>query len=859
MEHGYGAAALIYAREYGPLECTKLLMAAAVPSENAAPIATAKETVEEGAAAEETAAAAEEAVAKKAKEEKASEISLGNHLVGEVVKVSGCIALIDGLNDLFEGELVNVGEDTLCEVVQAGAEGGTAAVQLLEGPHPRTGDTATRTGRVLSIELGPGLMASYFDELQYSVAYNEESMFKGTELVFDDGSEEANKLLQGHRHPTIPTFSRTGEKGLPRNVLWQFTPAEAIVEGAFILVGDFYGTVPEGSIEHRLMCEVSGTVHWISPKVECTLDDTVLQLLLEDGCIKDVKMYTVWPVRKIRPTSADLPLDTLLATGKRVLDVIVPAARGGTVALGSSRRGVWPLVQVRNRGNAMNPNQFLRQSHPSMQERYRAEPQKYGADSKFDHVKIVNGSNSPFMNGGSISDLGADVYVYLGCGGPGSQNATSVDNVCCTWPHGLPAGELPRDADNHDRKLSKTCVVFSADNASPPAKEIGVLSGLVIAEYYRDMGHSVALTVDSLLHYGSALYQISNDLGLVGQAVHDSSQSTSRIADAVNTLYGRAGNYGLISSSVRTGSLTILGSVAEPLDEWCVELAGTPQATAAIFNRRGCSSVRVTASTPCEMQLFTSRNAAQLTLCVWLCDNERAIPMGIDGQRLLSISRLGTNIVSKVLRYISSCIPDISDVDLVVTRAAIQTVGTYWSTDHSRAIRKCFPNIHPTRSWSKHKELIQSCYRAADLVQPFTTTTPELIFERAAQISILPQYKAAGVNGLDISDQIIHRMDRQFDWDFLQQNSFTTYDNVCSLRKSLLMNDNFMLFVDKLMTHKENQEVMNLRTAREIHDSLEKQEINDLYKELTEMKYEEDPKLEALLALRTKIQEFKPF
>jgi len=122
---------------------------------------------------------------------------------------------------------------------------------------------------------------------------------------------------------------------LDRSASWDFTPTPGLKLGDRVSGGDIYGTVPENSLlEHRVMAPpgARGTVSYLAPPGQYTLEDTVLELEFE-GTKKSYTMLQAWPVRAPRPVASKLLASTPLLTGQRVLDGLFPSVLGGTCAI----------------------------------------------------------------------------------------------------------------------------------------------------------------------------------------------------------------------------------------------------------------------------------------------------------------------------------------------------------------------------------------------------------------------------------------------------------------------------------------------------------------------------------------------
>ena len=189
-----------------------------------------------------------------------------------------------------------------------GLEGDKAVIQAHEDTLGlKTGEQVRGTGRILSVELGPGLVGAIYDGLQKSLLT----------LAEDTGS-----------------FIRRGAKAvaLPRDKKWHFTPT--VKAGDKVSQGDIIGTVPETAlVEHKIMVPlgIEGTVKRIA-EGDYTIEETVATLEF-NGEIKNLIMMQEWPVRKPRPYRQRQDPSGLLTTGMRILDYMFPLALGGKAAI----------------------------------------------------------------------------------------------------------------------------------------------------------------------------------------------------------------------------------------------------------------------------------------------------------------------------------------------------------------------------------------------------------------------------------------------------------------------------------------------------------------------------------------------
>jgi len=226
--------------------------------------------------------------------------------MGRIWRISGPVVVAEDMKGTQVYEMVEIGDEGLVgEII--GLEGDKAVIQAHEDTIGlEVGAKVAGTGRILTAELGPGIVGSIYDGLQESL----------TSML-----EDSYFLERGAKsHP------------LPRDKKWQFTPI--VKRGDVVNEGDIIGTVPEtGLIEHRIMVPygIKGTIKNIA-KGEYTIEETVVQIE-QDGKVEELTMMQRWPVRKPRPYRRRLDPSQLLVTGMRILDYMFPLALGGKAAI----------------------------------------------------------------------------------------------------------------------------------------------------------------------------------------------------------------------------------------------------------------------------------------------------------------------------------------------------------------------------------------------------------------------------------------------------------------------------------------------------------------------------------------------
>ncbi|UYV73974.1 ATP6V1A, partial [Cordylochernes scorpioides] len=207
-------------------------------------------------------------------------------------------------------ELVRVGYYELVgEIIRL--EGDRATIQVYEDTSGVTvGDPVMRTGKPLSVELGPGILDSIFDGIQRPLR----------EI------EEYTKSIYIPKGINMPALNKSTQ--------WEFDPYNIKV-GSHITGGDIFGTVYENSlIKQKIMLppKAKGRVTYIAPAGSYTLEDNLLEVEFE-GEKSEYGMLQIWPVRQMRPVTEKMAANHPLLTGQRVLDTLFPCVQGGTTAI----------------------------------------------------------------------------------------------------------------------------------------------------------------------------------------------------------------------------------------------------------------------------------------------------------------------------------------------------------------------------------------------------------------------------------------------------------------------------------------------------------------------------------------------
>ena len=281
---------------------------------------------------------------------------------------------------------------------------------------------------------------------------------------------------------------------LDRERQWVFEPAVAVGERVF--GGDIIGTVQETDVvSHKIMLPPDkGGIIKEITGGTCTVDDVVAIVLDEKGQEHGIGIMQKWPVRRGRPYSKKLSPKEPLITGQRVIDSLFPLAKGGVAAI----------------------------------------PGPFGSGKTVTQHQIAKWAD-------------ADIVVYIGCGERGNE-MTDVLN------------EFPELIDPRTGKslMERTVLIANTSDMPVAAREASIYTGITIAEYFRDMGYSVALMADSTSRWAEALREMSGRLEEMPGEEGYPAYLGSRLAQ----FYERAGRVESIGRTPREGTLSVIGAVS---------------------------------------------------------------------------------------------------------------------------------------------------------------------------------------------------------------------------------------------------------------------------------------------------------
>lgn len=281
---------------------------------------------------------------------------------------------------------------------------------------------------------------------------------------------------------------------LDRKKKWHFTPTAK--KGDRVEGGDILGYVDENEvIKHKIM---------LPPRLkgtikeiaegDYTVEDKIGEITLDNGKGEKLTLMQKWPVRVPRPYKSKLPPTMPMITGQRSIDSLFPIAKGGTACV----------------------------------------PGPFGSGKTVVQHQLAKWSD-------------VDLVVYIGCGERGNE-MTDVLN------------EFPEITDPRTGKslMNRTVLIANTSDMPVSAREASIYTGITIAEYYRDMGYSVAVIADSTSRWAEALREMSGRLEEMPGEEGYPAYLTSRLAQ----FYERAGRVICQGSDGREGALSAIGAVS---------------------------------------------------------------------------------------------------------------------------------------------------------------------------------------------------------------------------------------------------------------------------------------------------------
>ena len=326
----------------------------------------------------------------------------------------------------------------------------------------------------------------------------------GAPLSVELGPGLIGSIFDGIQRPLDDIMKASGNNlhrgveipALKRDVTWHFVPC--VSAGDQVAAGDVLGTVQETEIVVHRMMVPNGVNGTVSgiSEGDFTVTDQIAVIRSADGEEHTVPLMQKWPVRVGRPYLEKLSPEMPLVTGQRVIDTLFPIAKGGVAAV----------------------------------------PGPFGSGKTVVQHQLAKWAE-------------ADIVVYIGCGERGNE----MTDVLNEFP------EL-KDPKTGYSLMKRTVLIANTSDMPVAAREASIYTGITIAEYFRDMGYSVALMADSTSRWAEALREMSGRLEEMPGEEGYPAYLGSRLAQ----FYERAGRVRSLGSTPREGALSVIGAVSPP-------------------------------------------------------------------------------------------------------------------------------------------------------------------------------------------------------------------------------------------------------------------------------------------------------
>ena len=271
----------------------------------------------------------------------------------------------------------------------------------------------------------------------------------------------------------------------------------AVKAGDEVEPGDVIGTVQETALVQQKIMVPYGIKGTIKEiRAGSFTVEEVVAIVAAEDGEKELTLMQRWPVRRGRPYKKKLPPKMPLVTGQRVIDTFFPIAKGGVAAV----------------------------------------PGPFGSGKTVIQHQLAKWAE-------------ADIVVYIGCGERGNE----MTDVLNEFP------EL-KDPKTGQPLMQRTVLIANTSYMPVAAREASIYTGITIAEYFRDMGYSVALMADSTSRWAEALREMSGRLEEMPGEEGYPAYLGSRLAQ----FYERAGHVVSLGKEGREGALSVIGAVSPP-------------------------------------------------------------------------------------------------------------------------------------------------------------------------------------------------------------------------------------------------------------------------------------------------------
>ncbi len=311
-------------------------------------------------------------------------------------------------------------------------------------------------------------------------------------------------IFDGIQRPLNKLYDASGDRigrgieltAVDHDKLWEFVPVAKV--GDKVTAGDILGTVQETElVEHRIMVPYGISGEIISIAEKSQKKvDDTVAEVKTEKGVVKVSMLQKWPVRKGRPYREKLTPSEPMVTGQRVIDTLFPIAKGGVAAV----------------------------------------PGPFGSGKTVVQHQLAKWAD-------------AQIIVYIGCGERGNE----MTDVLNEFPELI-------DPKTGQPLMKRTVLIANTSDMPVAAREASIYTGITIAEYFRDMGYTVAIMADSTSRWAEALREMSGRLEEMPGEEGYPAYLSSRLAE----FYERAGIVKTLGSGERVGAISAIGAVSPP-------------------------------------------------------------------------------------------------------------------------------------------------------------------------------------------------------------------------------------------------------------------------------------------------------
>ena len=343
---------------------------------------------------------------------------------GRISAISGPVIEVTGSDRMQMQDMVLVGEEQLIGEVIA-LRGERTVVQVYESTTGvKTGGEVVSSGKPMSVLLGPGLIGNIFDGIERPLSVIKE--------------KSGNFISRGTQVETLDSRKKWETRMLAK-------------DGSAVSAGDVVAEIQETSfIVNKVMVPpgISGIIENAVSDGAYQNTDVLAVVRDSHGRTHPITMCQSWPIRTGRPYRSRLMIDRPLITGQRIIDSVLPIAKGGAAAI----------------------------------------PGGFGTGKTMTQHQLAKWCD-------------ADLIVYIGCGERGNEMTQVLDDFSKLI-----------DPRTHRPLMERTILIANTSNMPVAAREASIYTGISIAEYYRDMGYHVAIMADSTSRWAEALREISGRL-----------------------------------------------------------------------------------------------------------------------------------------------------------------------------------------------------------------------------------------------------------------------------------------------------------------------------------------------------------